>query len=769
MRNFTSFIIILFCLGLANDSKGQELKLYQWKSLQCVRSGYDVAATDNYIVYNTGVNLMFLDKSDYTNISYMTKIDGLTETEIEKIAYNEVAKKLFVYYKSGSIDIVDSDRKVTNLQDIKNNSTLVPDKSIRKLVSLERYVYLCMSFGLVQFDMVDEVFTNTVAVQGGVNDITQSGNQLYITTGQKLLTVNKNQTNISFIGNWTVLEENLRSFNALANWKNSIYVTSENNLLKLEVDQTLHQEANFTDISTINYLKNNADYLFISGDCKSDCLKRAILLDINLNNKPIDQSLINDNLNAVFSENEIWLADSYHTFRYLNLNDLSSHVINLNENSPWSNLVFDIKYTEEALYIASGGFSRIFLGLGNKEGLFKYDFTGWYVSNLYTDPFYANPEVIEDITTVDFNADKNELAIASMHNGLIINDGTNKKLYNSQNSPLIGITGDENTERVADVQYDTEGYLWMAMHSKKPVAVYTPQKQIYNFEAPQNIVALIKLAIDPNQKYKWFTAPDNNSVVVYDAGENIPSASDDRWAVLPVYSEYEKSFLSPTSIFADRSGRIWVGTTSGVFTIDCGSAVFESCLPRYPLVQDGSGLTPLLNGSEITAIAEDGAGRKWFGTKQGIFVTNEYGDEVLQHITAENSPLAANQITTLEIDVKKGNVYIGTTSGAQVYRTDASVGNAFHNKELIIYPNPVRPDYTGAIVIQGVANASDVKISDQNGRLVYETQSLGGQAIWDGRDFQKRKVASGVYYVLATSTGDLENPTGVVGKIVFIK
>lgn len=85
------------------------------------------------------------------------------------------------------------------------------------------------------------------------------------------MTVNKNQTNISFIGNWTVLEENLRSFNALANWKNSIYVTSENNLLKLEVDQTLHQEANFTDISTINYLKNNADYLFISGDCKSDC------------------------------------------------------------------------------------------------------------------------------------------------------------------------------------------------------------------------------------------------------------------------------------------------------------------------------------------------------------------------------------------------------------------------------------------------------------------------------------------------------------------
>jgi hypothetical protein len=67
-----------------------------------------------------------------------------------------------------------------------------------------------------------------------------------------------------------------------------------------------------------------------------------------------------------------------------------------------------------------------------------------------------------------------------------------------------------------------------------------------------------------------------------------------------------------------------------------------------------------------------------------------------------------------------------------------------------------------------LAHDSDVKIADINGKLVYETHSLGGQAIWYGKDFNGRKVGSGVYFVIGTTTQNTENPAGIIGKVVLV-
>jgi len=48
---------------------------------------------------------------------------------------------------------------------------------------------------------------------------------------------------------------------------------------------------------------------------------------------------------------------------------------------------------------------------------------------------------------------------------------------------------------------------------------------------------------------------------------------------------------------------------------------------------------------------------------------------------------------------------------------------------------------------------------------VYATKALGGQAVWNGRDYTGRKAASGVYLVLVTNEPHTEKRTG---KIVFI-
>jgi flagellar hook assembly protein FlgD len=82
------------------------------------------------------------------------------------------------------------------------------------------------------------------------------------------------------------------------------------------------------------------------------------------------------------------------------------------------------------------------------------------------------------------------------------------------------------------------------------------------------------------------------------------------------------------------------------------------------------------------------------------------------------------------------------------------------------YPNPVRPDYTGAITITGLANSANVKIVTSNGTLVNEGIANNGQYKWYGLDQSGRRVASGVYMVeIATAEGE----KGVVCKIAIVR
>jgi hypothetical protein len=64
-----------------------------------------------------------------------------------------------------------------------------------------------------------------------------------------------------------------------------------------------------------------------------------------------------------------------------------------------------------------------------------------------------------------------------------------------------------------------------------------------------------------------------------------------------------------------------------------------------------------------------------------------------------------------------------------------------------------------------VAENAIVKITELDGRLVYQTKALGGQAVWDGKDYKGRKISTGIYLVLIGSE-DKSKKTST--KIVFI-
>jgi hypothetical protein len=145
-------------------------------------------------------------------------------------------------------------------------------------------------------------------------------------------------------------------------------------------------------------------------------------------------------------------------------------------------------------------------------------------------------------------------------------------------------------------------------------------------------------------------------------------------------------------------------------------------------------------------------------------LVNAEGDKIINHFTEENSPLFSNDVKQIAINGTNGEVFISTSKGIISYRGTATEALE-SNKQLMIYPNPVPPGFTGVIGIKGVPENSIVKITELNGRLVYQTRSLGGQATWNGLDYKGSAIASGVYLVLIT---DEQKQEKMAGKIVFI-
>jgi hypothetical protein len=152
------------------------------------------------------------------------------------------------------------------------------------------------------------------------------------------------------------------------------------------------------------------------------------------------------------------------------------------------------------------------------------------------------------------------------------------------------------------------------------------------------------------------------------------------------------------------------------------------------------------------------------GNRQWCFLVSSEGEKLLYLFTEANSPLLSNDVKKITIDGKTGEVFFATANGICSFRSTATEGGETNSK-VLVFPNPVPPGYAGTIAIRGLVNNAIVKITELDGRLVYQTRALGGQAVWDGKDYRGRKISSGVYLVLVSDDGRKEN---LAAKIVFI-
>jgi hypothetical protein len=210
------------------------------------------------------------------------------------------------------------------------------------------------------------------------------------------------------------------------------------------------------------------------------------------------------------------------------------------------------------------------------------------------------------------------------------------------------------------------------------------------------------------------------------------------------------------ALVLDHDGEIWVGTSEGLAVFYNPGAFFEKAEFREAkrfIIDDGNDVGYLLGSEVINDIQVDGANRKWVATTTGVWLIAADGSEVIQHFTEQNSPLLSNVVNCIGILPKTGEVFLGTARGIVSYRGDATGASDLHG-EVTIFPNPVRPGYSGPITINGLPTNATVKITDVAGRVVYEMISNGGTAVWDGNNFNGERAQTGIYLFITANEED---------------
>ena len=218
-------------------------------------------------------------------------------------------------------------------------------------------------------------------------------------------------------------------------------------------------------------------------------------------------------------------------------------------------------------------------------------------------------------------------------------------------------------------------------------------------------------------------------------------------------------------------GNIWAGTSQGPLMLTRSlmsnpkDGFIQVKVPR----KDGTSYADyLLAGVDITSIAIDGAGRKWFGTpNNGVYLISADNMDQISHFTKENSLLLDNDVRDIAINPKSGEVCFATNKGLCSCMGGATRPNDEMTKDNVwAYPNPVSPEYTGEITITGLSLNARITITTTSGHLVASGTSTGGTFKWNGCDTSGKRVASGIYMVhTATSNGE----SGVVCKVAIIR
>ncbi len=772
MLNKYLTLTCLFCFSFFFSFGQNKLVIGQWKEHLPFKSGISVTQSDTKVYYGTPYALLIIDKADHS-IQKVTKVEGLSQVGVSLVKYNRQSKVLVIVYENSVIDLVKEDGIFTLLNLPESNIILGEKKVYDVYMANDSIAYLAANYGISTLNLNSGLFPNTTKTPVEVHSIHIYDGTVYAATDEGLYTFDLNSgLNIDDFSNWELLvgEQGFPfdySARGLATYNGKLYVGVSDSIYVYDGNEA--QYVTHMDGLVLSYLSAGGSHLLAGYDCTDEgCSNgRSLIIDEAHNVQTIGGLCTNRPRYAIEDESGvIWYADQFNGYRWLPAGESNCQIITV--NSPRTHHVREMDVHNGQLWVATGGLNVQYSALFRTDGFLSLIDGQWNEYNIWNKPALAE-DPISDFLDIIVHPETGKIYAAAFYDALVVYDPATDQfeIYRENNSTLQLAEGDPTRSRVSSIAFDADGNLWVANNNApRPLSVLKTDGTWQSFDLPCTPEdGVLNLAID-DFGYKWLTTTNSSlGLIVFDEGE-FDEDSDDRCTVINTSNS-----VLPTNevntVEKDLDGAMWVGTKLGAVVFQCNPLDSE-CPGTQPFVEvDGFGAN-LLEDQDVRTIGVDGGNRKWFGTGTGLFLMSPAGNEQIAKYTVDNSPLFDNNITDVAFDHESGEVYIGTQQGLISLRGEATEGEAFHQNKVLVFPNPVRPGYEGPIAIKGLAKDSTVKITDINGQLVYETEALGGQAIWNGRDYNDRKVTSGVYLVYATNR-NIANPSVTVAKIMIVR
>jgi len=789
MQTITSKLFItgfLICCALLIDNfnvLGQQVE--SWNTHTSFNVVNDILIDNNEVVWGTTTGGIFKFGDNEFNLTLTTQ-DGLTDLDATIIANNSERSTIVAGYENGVIDIIDKkSNEVTTLDDIERADQFNP-RSINDFAFVRDTMVVATDFGLVVYDLNTLLVSSTFNKLGSFNrsipvsDIIIRNDTIYAGTPEGIAFGN-------FIESDLLIESNWQNFNQTNGLPSGLVLSMA--FFNSEFYASVNESGNFIYDGSrwvqTNLLGNAPALEFaVTGDGQQLlALKEGNIFSVDISDETgriiLETGRPATSISVAKGNNDNFVVGTT-AEGFLAFNDINSEPVQHKPEGPSINFVDGLTFKDGTLY---AGTSRRFV-FGSALNRFKtyniFDGEDWKTFNRFN-----TEELREDPFGNGFRTTLADefLYVGSWGSGILQqNIETDEiKIFNNSNSRLTGISNNQDFIVTPGIDVDTTGGIWATSFLSQNPLFYLPP------DADDWIPFDKAAAVQPNDQYfdmlvdqnnqKWVALrtrqEDGTGLLVFDEGE-LEDPSDNR--SIKLNREFNNGNLPDLAIndfTEDRNGEVWVATARGVARFLFADLILEPGAvqerrAQWLLNADTTADSPfLLRDIDATAITTNGANQKWIGTRNdGLWLVNAEGNTILEHFTAENSPLIDNSITSLTVDNESGRVYIGTSKGLVSFvgeptEPEAQLGSLF------IFPNPFSYEQnTGKIQIDQLSDATTISIITVDGTLVDRFNTRGGRVSWEPRTAKGEKLATGVYFIVAVDNNTDEK---AVGKVLIVR
>ncbi|HCA07116.1 MAG TPA: hypothetical protein DEO71_08015 [Chryseobacterium sp.] len=706
-------------------------------------NGKIIAATENGLFYYT------IATGEVTKLS---KANGLHDVSITAFDYNPQTKVGVIGYANGSLDIV-TPQEIKYVVDIPiatgyNGSKKVNHISITGDQAVVSVGYGLSIFNLKKLEFGDSAFFMNGGVYDASNEATIFGNKVYSVTNSGL---KSHEMNITFpvFSTWTT--EIPGSFKHIDAEASSMIYSSATSAFIYNNGTGTPLPAAFGNIKDIVLTSNN----IVVTDSR--------IYTFGLNGISLNAVSLGEECNTAITTGS---GKIYGGTLLSGIKDEASTTYK--PSGPYLNSAYKINlYDNNQMLVSSGArinrFNQVALNPKN-PGFYYFNGSEW----IYSSFFIGSTGKFNVLDAVINPTDPNEVFFTN-YLGTAGGEGVYRMKYNATNKDFEFVKYYTGTFRPVGFASDSQNNLFVSIAFNGG----NPTIWIYDKAADNFLLKKVVLSSDGIQKpvvYEnmlWIPLPRTNNFLVYDY-KNALNLSDDTEYILKDSNGFAGNSKGTLSVAFSKSGDAWIGTDSGLRILPNAAAEIKTPSPTVePIIIEQSGLgEELFRDGQILQIEVDAGDYKWVSVDGGgVYYLSADGQQTIKHFTKENSPLPTNSVTDIKVDKKTGKVYFATFNGIVAYQGD--VGDVTSNfGNVVVYPNPVvYSNFKGKVTIKGLAEKTNIRITDAAGNVIHSAVARGGYYEWDLTNQKGTRVASGMYFVLMTNEDGSDKATAKIGVV----